>query len=82
MTTYSARLDACAPAAVQEALPGSEQRFVSDKADDHNHQHDAQDLIHGMELAPIMQQMTEAEAGENGNVDFCCMRKPSPASCR
>src|ERR1700722_17291293 len=50
-----------APAAVQEALPGRKQQPVGDETDHHDHQHDADHLIHGVELAPVMQDLAEAE---------------------
>ena len=35
-----------------------------------DHEHDADHLVHGVELAAVVQQVAEAEAGEDGDVDF------------
>jgi hypothetical protein len=47
-----------APALMQELLPGREDQFVCQQPDRNDDQHDAYDLVHGVELAAVVQQMT------------------------
>jgi hypothetical protein len=51
---------------VEEAFDGGEEDFVGEEADGNNDEHDADDLVHGVQLAAVMQEMTEAEAGQDG----------------
>jgi hypothetical protein len=50
-----------APAAVEEAFDGREKDFVGEKADDDDDEHDADDLVHGVQLPAVVQEMAEAE---------------------
>src|SRR5580704_16432028 len=58
------------PAPVQELLPGREDQLVCQQPDRNDDQHDAYDLIHGVELAAVVQQMTQAETGQDRHIDF------------
>src|SRR5262249_44448618 len=59
-----------APASVHETLPRGEHRFVDHKPDHDNHQHDPDHLVHGAELAPVMEQMTEPEPSQDRDIDL------------
>jgi hypothetical protein len=56
---------------MHEAFPGREQDLVGDEPDCDDHEHDTDYLVHGTELAAIVQQMAEAEPGQDGDIDFC-----------
>ena len=58
------------PAAVQKALPRGKKGLIGEKPDEYDHQHDRDDLVHGVQLTPVMQKMAQAETGENGDVDL------------
>ena len=47
-----------APAPMQELLTGREDQLVCQQPDRNDDQHDAYDLIHGVEFAAVVQQMT------------------------
>jgi len=55
---------------VEEAFDGGEEDFVGEEADDYYDQHDADDLVHGVQLPAVVQQMAEAEAGQDGDVNL------------
>ena len=55
---------------MEETFDGGEEDFVSEGADYYYDEHDADDLVHGVQLAAVMQQMAEAEAGQDGNVNL------------
>jgi hypothetical protein len=61
---------ACAPSSVHETFPRREQALVSDEPDHNGEQHEADNLIHGTELAAVMKEMAEAKAGQDGDVNF------------
>ena len=42
---------------MHEFLPRGKENFISEQADQHNHDHDTHDLLHGVEFAPVVQEM-------------------------
>ena len=57
------------PPPVQKALPRREQNLIRQEPDDDDHQHDADDLVHVVQFAAVVEEMPEPEAGEDGDVD-------------
>ena len=55
---------------MHETFPRREQYFIGYKPDDDDHQHDPDHLVHCHELAAIVEQMTEPEAGQDGDIDL------------
>lgn len=50
---------------MEKTFNGSEERFIHCQPDDDDDQHDADDLIHGIQFSAIVKKMAEAKAGEN-----------------
>ena len=61
----------CSPAPVEESFNRGKESLVHGKSDDDDDEHDTDDLVHRIQLTPIMQQMSQAESGENRHEDFC-----------
>jgi hypothetical protein len=39
---------------MEKSLPGREENFIGNQADDHDHHHHTDDLIHRAEFAPVL----------------------------
>src|SRR5262245_14257740 len=58
------------PAPVHESLPRRKQQAIGHEPNDYNDNHDADHLLHCVELAAVVEEVSQSEAGENGDVDF------------
>src|SRR5262245_26945782 len=64
----TSRSGACgAPATMQKPFDGGEQCLVNREPDENDDQHDADDLIHGVQLTAVVQELSQTEARQYGN---------------
>src|SRR6188508_3202747 len=59
-----------APAPVHEPFRGSKQGLVDRQTDHDDDEDHPDDLIHGMQLTAIMEELSEPEAAQDGHIDF------------
>lgn len=58
------------PAAVEEFFPWGKEDFVGEQADEDDDEDDADDLVHGIQFAAEVEEVAEAVAADDGDVDF------------
>src|SRR4029077_17690370 len=56
-----------APAAVEETFDRGKQNFIRQQPDHNDHQHDANDLVHGTQFAAIMKQLSKSKSRQNSH---------------
>src|SRR5207249_3653186 len=61
-----------APSAMKELLDRREEDLIREQADDNDHKHDRDDLIHRTQLATVVEKLAEAEAGKDRHKNFRC----------
>ena len=55
---------------MKKSFDRRKENLIRQQTDDHDHEHDADDLFHGAQLAAVVQQLAESEAGENRDENF------------
>ena len=68
VNTSSGLLHVRPPGPMHESLPRRKQQAIGYKPNDDNDKHHADDLFHGVELAPVAQEVSWSEAAEDRDV--------------